>query len=262
MMVVQTASASLIGNREENQDRLTVLRRGDTVLAVVVDGMGGHEAGAEAAQCAVDSIHNAFSATRLPVADPQIFLGSLLSGAHDAVVTLGETRTLGAKPRATCVVAMIQGDDACWAHIGDSRVYWLRDGEVLERTRDHSHVEILLQEGLITEEEFREHPLRNYVEYCLGGEPGEPTMTISTVKPLQADDMLMLCSDGLWSGIDDHNIARSLAPRNATGDLQKTLSALMGRAVKACAPSADNTTAAVVHWKGNEASAVDHSESN
>ncbi|MFK8018126.1 MAG: PP2C family serine/threonine-protein phosphatase [Gammaproteobacteria bacterium] len=251
MMVVQTASDSLIGNREENQDRLSVVRRGDSVLAVVVDGMGGHEAGAEAAQTAVDTLQEAFSVAPLPIIDAQLFLASLLSQAHDKVVALGENRTLGAKPRATCVVALIQQDRACWAHIGDSRVYWLRAGKMLERTRDHSHVEILLQEGLITEDEFREHPLRNYVEYCLGGEPGEPTMTISRLKTLEADDQLLLCSDGLWSGIDDADIARALMQSDGEDSLQDQLASLMAKAVKACEPSADNTTAAVVHWQGS-----------
>jgi serine/threonine protein phosphatase PrpC len=248
-MVIETASDSLLGDRDENQDRLSVTRRGDTVLAAVVDGMGGHESGAEAAQTAIDSMHAAFAAAALPLSEPQAFLATLLNDAHNAVVELGANRMLGAKPRATCVVAIIQGRETCWAHIGDSRAYWLREERVLERTRDHSHVEILLQEGLISEDELREHPLRNYVEYCLGGDPGEPTMTISDMHTLEHGDLLLLCSDGLWSGAEDSDITQILGRHGGFGDLQDALSALMQLAVAACSPAADNTTAAVVLWQ-------------
>lgn len=251
-MNVETASLSLLGDREENQDRLSVLQRADTVLAAVVDGMGGHESGAEAAQVAVDDMQRTFGDAALPIADPKAFLRTLLRRAHDAVVALGDDRSVGAKPRATCAVALIQGDRALSAHIGDSRVYLLRDAEVVARTRDHSHIEILLQEGLITEDEYREHPLRNYVEYCLGGEPGEPTMAISDARLLQPGDIVLLCSDGLWSGADDTDIAISLCGPEGQRDLTQALTALAERAVAACAPAADNTTVALVRWLGDD----------
>lgn len=247
-MKVETASLSLLGDREENQDRLSVVQRADTVLAAVVDGMGGHESGAEAAQVAVDDMQLTFNDAKLPIEDPKVFLRRLLRRAHGAVVALGDDRPIGAKPRATCAVALIQDDRAVSAHIGDSRVYLLRDCEVIARTRDHSHIEILLQEGLITEDEYREHPLRNYVEYCLGGEPGEPTMAISDARLLKGGDIVLLCSDGLWSGTEDNDIALSLCGPDGQRDLSRALEALAKRAVSACAPAADNTTAALVRW--------------
>lgn len=247
-MIVDTASLSLIGDREENQDRLCVLRRQDTVLAVVIDGMGGHESGGEAAQLAVDDMQNTFTQATLPITDEKAFMRTLLHQAHDAIVGLGDDRALGAKPRATCVAALIHNDRVLSAHVGDSRVYLLRDGEVVARTRDHSHIEILLQEGLITEDEYREHPLRNYVEYCLGGEPGEPTMTISDARQLKGGDIILLCSDGLWSGVDDPDIALAMYGPGADRDLQQALAALLQVAVRNCAPAADNTTAAAVRW--------------
>ncbi len=252
-MNVQTAADSLVGNRDENQDRLAVLRRGDTLLAAVVDGMGGHAAGAQAAQTAVDTFHAGFNQLNLPVKTPQDTLAELLRQAHDAVVALGATKDIVAAPRATCVIALIQGTDVTWAHVGDSRVYLLRDGDVAARTRDHSHVEVLLREGLITEDEYRTHPLRNYVEYCLGGEPGDPTLTLSDTRPLVEGDQLLLCSDGVWSGIDDPDIARLLDDRDARRDPQAALTDLLERAVAQCAPAADNTTAALILWQGPDA---------
>lgn len=250
-MNVQTASNSLLGDREENQDRLTLLRRGDTLMVAVIDGMGGHEAGAEAAQTAIDTLHRSFASATLPCADPQTFLDTMVQAAHRDVVELGSARDAGAKPRATCVLALIQNDQATWAHIGDSRVYLLREQQVVTRTRDHSHVEILLQEGLINEEEFRLHPLRNYVEYCLGGEPGDATVTVSETNTLEPNDIILLCSDGLWSGAEDREIAYLLGKEESRDALQDTLDRLLQHAVAMCEPQADNTTAALVLWQGD-----------
>ncbi|MFK7888292.1 MAG: PP2C family serine/threonine-protein phosphatase [Gammaproteobacteria bacterium] len=253
-MIVETASNSLLGDREENQDRLTLLRRGDTLMVAVIDGMGGHEAGAEAAQTAIDTLHRHFASAELPCTDPAAFLEKLLQAAHHDVVELGSARDLGAKPRATCVLALIQSDRATWAHIGDSRVYLLRDQKVETRTRDHSHVEILLQEGLISEDEFRLHPLRNYVEHCLGGEPGDATVAVSETHKLEPNDLILLCSDGMWSGAEDSDIAFLLGAEEARTQLQDTLDRLLKHAVAMCEPQADNTTAAVVLWQGVSAS--------
>ncbi len=76
-----------------------------------------------------------------------------LSRAHDEVVGLGEELAVDFRPRATCAVCLVQEGGAFWAHIGDSRIYQVRDGAVQMRSRDHSHVEVLIQEGAITEEE-------------------------------------------------------------------------------------------------------------
>lgn len=255
-VLVQTAADSLLGNREENQDRLTVLRRSNTLLAAVVDGMGGHHGGAMAAQAAIDTFHEAFNSLPLPVTAPGDVLSDLVQKAHEAVVALGANKSIDLAPRATCVVALIQENQVTWAHIGDSRVYLLRNADVVERTRDHSHVEILLREGLITEDEYREHPLRNYVESCLGGEPEMATLAVSDTHELRVDDMVLLCSDGVWSGADDREIAFLLTKPETRDNPKSELSRLLKHAVAMCEPHADNTTAALIHWQGLAKSAA------
>jgi serine/threonine protein phosphatase PrpC len=125
----------------------------------------------------------------------------------------------------------------------------MRDGRVLSRSRDHSHVEVLIQEGAITEEEAQDHPMRNFVECCIGGDAPVPDMTITRKKPLNAGDVLLACSDGLWSGISDEEIAR-LATRPGE-PLAENLKALSVRALTTNAPYSDNTTSTVLRWIGD-----------
>jgi serine/threonine protein phosphatase PrpC len=151
------------------------------------------------------------------------------------------------RPRATCVVCLIQDGAAYWAHIGDSRIYLLRNSEVFERTRDHSHVELLLQEGLITENEIAGHPMRNYVECCLGGDFVLPGMTVTNRRRLEPGDRLLVCSDGFWSGLDDEEIGLLGA---GEGELAEELRQLAEQAVNYGGSNADNTSAIALRWIG------------
>jgi serine/threonine protein phosphatase PrpC len=181
-----------------------------------------------------------------PVFDPLGFLHLTIGKAHDEVVALGTTLAVDARPRATCAVCLAQ-DDACfWAHVGDSRIYHIRGGAVQERTRDHSHVEQLLREGLITEEEVHGHPMRNFVECCLGGDAALPEMTVNGRRALHPDDIVLLCTDGLWANLKDEQIGGFWTPGDK--DLRKALQGLGEQAVEASAPYSDNTTAAALRW--------------
>jgi PPM family protein phosphatase len=119
---------------------------------------------------------------------------------------------------------------------------------VCTRTRDHSHVEQLLRDGVITEEEVVGHPMRNFVECCLGGDAALPDMTISRRRPLAMEDVLLLCTDGVWANLKDTDIGAFYPPGN--GDLRAALQALGNRAVQASSPYSDNTTAAALRWLG------------
>jgi len=245
---IEHADLNLIGQRDENQDRVVVAADDAAAFLAVVDGMGGHADGARAAEVATRCMLEAFREASHPVFDPDGFLHLTIGRAHDAVAALGAPLPLDQRPRATCALCLVQGSSVYWAHVGDSRVYLLRSGAIAERTRDHSHVELLLRAGRITPEQAQDHPMRNYVECCIGGDPVLPEMTLGGRRQLQPGDVLLLCTDGLWSGLDDERIA-SLG-RTAPGALGEALAALGAQAVQANAPFADNTTAAVLRWSG------------
>jgi len=245
---LECAEISLLGQREENQDRVAIVTGERATLMIVIDGMGGHSDGAMAAEAAIESLSEAFLNVSHPVFDPHGFLHIAVGRAHDKLVALGKSLVVDARPRATCALCLVQDGGAFWAHVGDSRIYLVRQGRVVERTRDHSHVELLLREGLITEDEVHSHPMRNFVECCLGGDAALPEMSISRRKQLLPGDVIMACSDGLWSGVDDEEVAKGCGAADAP--LSQGLDDLAASAVAANAPYSDNTTGAAVRWLG------------
>jgi len=246
---VEYADLSLLGGREENQDRVAVAVAEHAALLVVVDGMGGHAEGARAAEVTLKTLLEAFWHTPQPLFDPLGFLHLTLGRAHEEVVRIGLHLPLEHRPRATCAVCLVQQGSAYWAHVGDSRIYLLRQGAVAARTRDHSHVELLLREGMITAEQAHNHPMRNFVECCLGGDPVMPDMTLSGRRRLLTDDVLLACTDGLWSGTRDEEIATLLSSPGTP--LKDLLAALCQCAVANTGPASDNTSAAALRWKSD-----------
>lgn len=247
-MRIEYAKVSAVGDRQDNQDRAAVIVSEHSALMLVFDGMGGHSDGALAAQTGLKTIEDMFKASKLPLFDPQGFLYTALARAHDEVVSIGADLEVDYRPRATCAVCLIQEGGAWWGHVGDSRIYHMRGGHVLSRSRDHSHVEVLIQEGAITEEEALDHPMRNFVECCIGGDAPVPDMSITARKRLEAGDVLLACSDGLWSGLKDAEIGELSSAAN--GALAEGLKALSLKALHRNAPYSDNTTATVLRWVG------------
>ena len=245
-MKIEYAKVSALGDRKDNLDRGSIVVSDEAALMMVFDGMGGHSDGAIAAQTGLKVVQDLFTASRMPVFDPQGFLYMALSRAHDEVVNIGRDLAVDFRPRATCALCLVQESGAFWAHIGDSRIYQVRGDEVLLRSRDHSHVEVLIQEGAITEEEAQNHPMRNFVECCIGGDSPVPDMSITGRIPLQKGDVLLACSDGLWSGLSDKDMAAIAQP----GDdiLVENLKAIIIKALSVNSPHSDNTTGTALRF--------------
>lgn len=248
-MDIEYAKVSALGDRTDNQDRAAVVVADEAALMLVFDGMGGHSDGARAAEVGLAVVQDRFVNAELPVFDPQGFLYHALARAHDEVVKIGADLAVDFRPRATCAICLVQENGSYWAHIGDSRIYQMRDGRVLHRSRDHSHVEVLIQEGAITEEEAHDHPMRNFVESCIGGDTPVPGMTITGLKPLEPGDVLLACTDGLWTGTPDEEIA-AVATRDGQS-VAENLKSLSLSALSTNAPYSDNTTGTAIRWNGD-----------
>jgi PPM family protein phosphatase len=243
---VDYADISLLGGREENQDRIAVAVSEQAALLVVVDGMGGHANGAKAAEVTQQFVLDAFAQTPQPLFDPLGFLHLTLGRAHEEVVKLGAQLPIEQRPRATCAICLVQQGASWWAHVGDSRIYHLRRGTVFARSRDHSHVELLLREGLITADQAQTHPMRNFVESCLGGDPVVPDMALTRRRPLEPNDVLLVCTDGFWAGIKDSEIASEAGTPGVA--LKEKLLELAQRAVVRTGAASDNTSVAALRW--------------
>jgi serine/threonine protein phosphatase PrpC len=208
--------------------------------------MGGHAEGERAAVLAQALLTERFNQTPQPLFDPLGFLHLVLGAAHQKVVATGVGMPLETRPRATCALCLVQQRSAYWAHVGDSRIYHLRGGRVVTRTRDHSHVEVLVREGVISPDQLQTHPMRNFVESCLGGEALVPEMSLSRRQPLQSGDVLLVCTDGLWANLDDASIAAAFATPDTV--LLEALQRLSERAVAHGGAGSDNTSTAALRF--------------
>ena len=236
---------SRIGKRKINQDRMNYSYTRDALLMVVADGMGGHLHGELAAQIAVQTISDTFKTlARTTLSDPFLFLSRTLSQSHLAINKHAGETGLADAPRTTCIVCIIQNNVAYWAHVGDSRLYLIRGGRVATRTRDHSRVQLLIDQGIITEAQAATHPERNKIYSCLGGyQP--PDIEFSRKTPLEAGDVLALCTDGLWGVVPEETLIAGLQQENLIQAVPK----LLNFADAHGGPNADNLSIVAVRWE-------------
>ena len=191
-------AASELGARREQQDRWGIFQSPgqEGLLAILADGMGGHLEGALGAQLVVEEARKFVQNPTSPLSDdPLAALDHLCQQMHDAINRQSETA------RSTVVMAWLQGDQASWLNVGDSRLYHFRDGQRLMRTRDHSAVQLLMDLGEIDESEMATHPAQNRLYRCLGGED-RPKPDLGQLA-IQPGDLLALCSDGVWEHVPE-----------------------------------------------------------
>jgi serine/threonine protein phosphatase PrpC len=232
--------ATEIGFRRKNQDRCGAVETAQGVLLVLADGMGGHPKGERASQLVVDTCSNIFREVEAPITDPVALLRRMVMESHRAVVAYGQKRRPPIEPRSTAIIALVQEGQLRWAHVGDSRLYRLYRGDLEALTVDHSYVQQLRDQGLVGSGDLHSHPFRNYVTRCIGGASTPPEASFGGPLQLQPGDLILLCTDGLWSQIDSSRIAALL--RSDT-PLDDSLAQLVKLAVHAGAPTSDNVTA-------------------
>jgi serine/threonine protein phosphatase PrpC len=218
---IEVSSQSDIGCQRQNnedsfgywepEDDQQFLRKGR--LAVVADGMGGYEGGQEASRLAVETlvaVYRDFGGD-----DPQEALVEALQAAHEQIRQYSfahpELRGMG----TTCTAAAIVQDALYYVHVGDTRLYLIRDGQITRVTRDHSYVGRLVESGMISQEEAENHPQRNILTAALGTNPNLIMDSPGQPEPLRPGDVLLVCSDGLWGQVRDSEILDAVENKSA-----------------------------------------------
>lgn len=237
-MIYELGQVNRLGNRDSNQDRFQAIETDEGVLLVLGDGMGGQAFGEKAAQILVDTAQQHYLDAQRPIKEPKPFLDRILRSAHKAIVDFGERQRPAATPGTTGVLCLVQNNQAVWAHVGDSRLYLFQNGLPIYRTTDHSLVEMLYQKGEISRRQQDTHPKRNQVTQCLGGGLiEEPEPTISNVVAIRVEDVLLLCTDGLWGPMDDAVMGRLLC---RPGNLDDIINGMAEQAEQLSYPHSDN----------------------
>lgn len=231
------------GGREKNEDRMGYCYTRESGLFVLADGMGGHPEGEVAAQLALQTISALYQKEANPqIADTVEFLSSALMAAHHLIIRYASEKGMLDTPRTTLVAAILQGTGATWVHCGDSRLYVVRDGELLTRTRDHSYLE--QHAGMVVPERIN----RNILFTCLGS-PINPVFDVVGPILLQQGDKLLLCSDGLWGSLSDEEIVHQLA----TKSVSEAVPDLVENALRTAGEHSDNVTVLAMEWETPDA---------
>lgn len=240
------ASISLIGNRKLNQDRCIALHDKGCVLLLLADGLGGHPKSEIAAQILIDVGTNAFTASDKPIPKPQDFLVNILETANNSILKFGSQQRPPIDPRTTAVLALIQLGELFWGNVGDSRIYLFRNHQLLIRNRKlftyNDNCAISETTSSPPNTQLNPSPIRhhNFVFNCLGSSK----IWVRDVKRNQAFslkplDMLLLCTDGLWSQLTDAELGQWM---NSQAPLEKLVTELAQHANQLAAPRSDNIT--------------------
>jgi len=178
-------------------------------LAVVADGMGGHEGGQVASGIAVDKMRQAF--LNGSAEDPH---EALLAGLQDAQAAIKEYARENPELSGmgtTCTALVLRGRQLYFAHVGDSRLYLVRNARILRLTRDHSYVGRLVESGIVRAEDAEKHPQRHILTAALGaGRDVAVDGAEHGVALLDGDDLL-LCTDGLWSVVTEEELETAVS---------------------------------------------------
>lgn len=193
-------------HRKVNEDHGAHFITQNGLVSVVCDGMGGHVGGAIASEVAITTIHEFLDSQYIE--DPREAIRLAIDAANNAIIqrTMVEPKLSGMG--STCVLLIVRDAKVYIGHVGDSRIYLIREKKITQLTKDHSFVQMLIDMGEISKEQAEHHPRKNEITNALG----LPNMSPATVKiePItpQAGDCFLLCSDGLSGMVSDHNIEK------------------------------------------------------
>jgi len=212
--------------RKVNQD--SYAERSDIGVWAVADGMGGHEAGEIASATVTDHI-------KALAANDDI--EAMLDAVENSIMAANQQLTEKAAsydtqrvPGSTVVVLIIKGEQGAIVWAGDSRIYRRRDNVVTQLTRDHSHVQDLVDQGVILESEAESHPMANVITRAVG--ISEPLELESQWIDVRADDQFLLCSDGLSRLVTNDELQSMMANKDSEEVTQSLLHTALVRGAR------------------------------
>ena len=227
-MKLEFASLTDIGQiRQKNEDSVGRYQPEDAKdlaekgsIFVVADGMGGHRGGEIASELAVETIVSLYYAS--PGDDPTKTLSECFAEANRRILEKSTTEAELFGMGTTCTTMVVRNGQAYFAHVGDSRAYVLRNGDLLQLTEDHSLVGEMVRSGILSNEDAQHHPKRNVITRSLGTHEDLLPDFPSTPYAISEGDVFLLCSDGLTSMVSDEHLKRvvgSFPPREACREL-------------------------------------------
>lgn len=195
--------------RAANEDNMynTITQNG--LVSVVCDGMGGHVGGATASKIAVSTIIE--NLNNVYYDDPRIAIGESIDKANRAIIQKTIEQPELAGMGSTCVLLLVRSGKVYIGHVGDSRIYLVRSKRIVQLTKDHSYVQMLVDCGEITKEQAEHHPRKNEITNALGIPNMSPATVAEDAIIPEAGDCFVLCSDGLSGMVSDDTICKIIS---------------------------------------------------
>lgn len=220
---MDTATLTRVGGRTVNEDCAARIRRGNSELIVVCDGLGGHGFGEVASKTAVDAAVLAFA----EYGDDGDFLERAAKAVQNAVLEKQRESLRYHDMRTTLVMLRVSNGIARWLHVGDSRLYMFRGRTVAAQTEDHSVPGMLVRMGELKPKQIRNHPDRNRVLRVVGDGDMGLKYDLSDETPVQPGDAFLLCTDGYWELVDEKHMMKLLKRSSSALDWLESMAELV-----------------------------------
>ena len=224
-MKVDYYSISNIGNRELNEDSIGIFQNSDNELCfVLADGLGGHGHGEVASGLAISTAERLWKS-----GDYKDFLSEYYTQLEKSLAEIQRKNNLPNDYKTTTVIATFSEKALLHAHVGDSRLYFFRNGRVLYRTTDHSVPQMLVLSGDIREKDIRNHPDRSRLLKVCGTDPDNIFYDKHETTVCTAGDAILLCSDGFWELIDERHMRRCLKRSKTAKEWAEKMSEIVNK---------------------------------
>jgi serine/threonine protein phosphatase PrpC len=210
-------------------------------MGVLADGLGGMSGGAMAAENVILTSRRRFAEFSPEHEAPEGFFDSLIDEIHTVLRLTG--MTTGANPHSTFAAVLMQPDRVDWCHVGDSRIYHIRNRKLMHCTSDHTYAAHLVASGKAKAERARLHPHAHKLVYALGAHK-PPSPTLGSISDPQPGDTFLICSDGLWNYFH----AGELVLVTETMPLREAASTLIERARQRAHGRGDNCSLAILRY--------------